>query len=166
MLKRNYPPSASQTRKCFCLDHLEEQKKPSQRHLIRTVPLPHVTSLFLFLFYSDGLVNYEVKLPSSASEVNLGVFTTFTDALTPVPAEILQKDVQLVQYFDSHTVPSKYPTQTQASNEEICIHVALSRASGAHLHLPFHLICYPIITFFYLYVDSKTPSRRQLSRWA
>lgn len=59
------------------------------------------------------MANYEVAVKSGSSDIHIRVFSTFTDALTPVPAEIGQLDNQLVQFFDSHTVPSKYPTNKQ-----------------------------------------------------
>lgn len=62
------------------------------------------------------MANYEVAVKGGSSDIHIRVFSTFTDALTPVPAEIGQLDNQLVQFFDSHTVPSKYPTETQVGS--------------------------------------------------
>jgi len=63
----------------------------------------------------DGLAHYEVQVPGGMTEATIQVFATFAGALTPLPAEIAQGENQLVQYFDSHTVPSRYPTATQTS---------------------------------------------------
>lgn len=63
----------------------------------------------------DGLAHYDVQVPGGMVEATFQVFATFAGALKPLPAEIAQSENQLVQYFDSHTVPSLYPTTTQTS---------------------------------------------------
>lgn len=87
------------------LSYLQVFSQGDER-LLPTAPMPYA---------DDGLVHYEVTIPGGTSEANLQVFATFADALTPMPAEITQGENQLVQYFDSHTVPSKYPTLSQTS---------------------------------------------------
>lgn len=74
--------------------------------------------------FRDGMAHYEVAV-GDKSDVHLRVFSTFTEALTPLPAEIGQMDHQLVQYFDSHTLPSKYPTETQVRVGQAHDHVCL-----------------------------------------
>lgn len=85
-----------------------------------TAQSPHVPPVVLILHRPqstpptrDGMANYEVAVKGGSSDIHIRVFSTFTDALTPVPTEIGQLDNQLVQFLDSHTVPSKYPTDTQ-----------------------------------------------------
>lgn len=76
------------------------------------------------------MAHYEVAV-GEKSDVHLRVFSTFTEALTPLPAEIGQMDHQLVQYFDSHTLPSKYPTETQVrvGRRAVCF-VCVSGGAG------------------------------------
>ncbi len=86
----------------MCVSH-PQASRPTTR--------THARAIKTNTHHRDGMANYDVAV--AGSDVHLRVFSTFTEALTPVPAEIGQLENQLVQFFDSHTVPSKYPTDTQ-----------------------------------------------------
>lgn len=63
----------------------------------------------------DGLAHFEAEVPQGMTEAKLTVFGTLAGALVPVPAEIELTENQLVQYLDSHSLPSLYPTARQTT---------------------------------------------------
>lgn len=85
------------------------------------------------------MANFEVAV-KGGSDIHIRVFSTFTDALTPMPAEIGQMDNQLVQFFDSHTVPSKYPTDTQVRMFAVRVRVGVGGKSEDESIHPVHSV--------------------------